>query len=322
MGSELIFEGKKYISASRASKIIGYNSDYIGQLCRKGLLDCRRIGRSWFVSEESLQAHKTTASLTPRGRISIYQKNLNVQNSGSSAGVATMPTVVNPLGINMPELSYRSFHQEAINFLDRKEEVRESSAFARKIVGGVLVVLLLMVFVVPNLISSTSSLSFLSQSNLGGAQISVVGNQISGSISYVKSYRSDFVGSVAYSTHIFSSIGQALDDGISAVVNGAHDRLTRLNSFIAVTGEKFGRSLFWSKQEDEREDRSGFVVVPSAGSPEANAQVKEYVTNNFSDEAEVIPDETGNSGLIKPVFKNQNDQEYLYVMVPVKEDGP
>ncbi len=322
MGSELIFEGKKYISASRASSITGYNSDYIGQLCRKSLLDCRRVGRSWFVSEESLLAHRTTASLTPRGRISIYQKNSEVSNFNSSAGAgaATMSnSITNPLGFGInPELSYKSFHQAAINFLDRKEAKRQTSVFAQRIVGGVLVVVLLLVFVVPNVIGGNQKSNFLSHINLGGVQISAVQNQISGSLVHIKNYRSELVSSVAYTSHVFSSIGMYLDQQISDLVNGTQIRITRVNSFIAVTGQKIGRPFFWS-QQNEKSDESGLVVVPSAGSPDANAHVKAYVENNFSDEAKIVPDETGTSGLIKPVFKNKNDQEYLYVMVPVKD---
>ena len=67
-------------------------------------------------------------------------------------------------------------------------------------------------------------------------------------------------------------------------------------------------------------DRPGIVVLPSANDSGVNDQVKEYVTNSFSDDIEIIEDESGNSGLIRPIFKNESDQEYLYVIVPVKED--
>jgi len=53
-----ILEGKKYISSRRASEISDYDPDYIGQLCRAGKLDCQRVGRAWFITEESLQKHK------------------------------------------------------------------------------------------------------------------------------------------------------------------------------------------------------------------------------------------------------------------------
>src|SRR3989338_4881695 len=61
MKDSLILEGKIYISARRAAKIINYAQDYIGQLCRQGKLDSRMVGRSWFVTEESLLAHREAA---------------------------------------------------------------------------------------------------------------------------------------------------------------------------------------------------------------------------------------------------------------------
>ncbi|HLP44266.1 MAG TPA: hypothetical protein VK145_03245 [Candidatus Nanoarchaeia archaeon] len=320
MGSELIFEGKKYISASRAGSITGYNSDYIGQLCRKNLLDCRRVGRSWFVSEESLLAHKVTASMTPRGRIPIYQKS-DAQVGGSSVavGAATFPQpFAGSFGVH-PELSYRSFHQAAINFLDRREQERLSGQFARRVVGGLLVVVVLMVFVVPNVIGTTGVIGSFSRGNVGGADIAIVGNKVSESIAFAKNYRAELVGTVAYSSHVFTTVGTYLDGVVNNVIEGTYRRLTKINSFIAVTSEKLGQP-FGSSNDDQKADRAGFVVVPSGGD-DVNRQVKEYVENNFSDEAQIIPDASGNSGLIKPVFKNQSDQEYLYVMVPVKEEG-
>ncbi|KKU78013.1 MAG: Serine-rich adhesin, platelet-type, partial [Parcubacteria group bacterium GW2011_GWA2_47_64] len=59
MASELIFDNKKFLPSSAASKASGYSSDYIGQLCRSGKLVCRRVGRGWFVEEESLLSYKT-----------------------------------------------------------------------------------------------------------------------------------------------------------------------------------------------------------------------------------------------------------------------
>ncbi len=71
MKDSFIFEGKKYISSRRASQISDYASDYIGQLCRAGKLDCRMIGRSWFVTEESLYLHKATISREEASRSRI-----------------------------------------------------------------------------------------------------------------------------------------------------------------------------------------------------------------------------------------------------------
>jgi hypothetical protein len=54
---EITVEGKRYLSARRAAQISGYTQDYIGQLCRGKELTAKKIGRSWFVSEESLMDH-------------------------------------------------------------------------------------------------------------------------------------------------------------------------------------------------------------------------------------------------------------------------
>lgn len=56
--SMLSFEGKDYISASRASKLTGYNQDYVGQLARGGKIPSRQIGNRWYVDRDALTAHK------------------------------------------------------------------------------------------------------------------------------------------------------------------------------------------------------------------------------------------------------------------------
>jgi hypothetical protein len=51
-------EGVTYKKASIVAKDFRYTTDYIGQLCRGGKIDCQLVGRAWYVSEESLLAHK------------------------------------------------------------------------------------------------------------------------------------------------------------------------------------------------------------------------------------------------------------------------
>ncbi|MBU6390407.1 hypothetical protein KGQ31_02570, partial [Patescibacteria group bacterium] len=53
-GLLFIFNGKKFISARQAARLTGYASDYVGQLCRAGKVDSKMVGRSWYVSEESI----------------------------------------------------------------------------------------------------------------------------------------------------------------------------------------------------------------------------------------------------------------------------
>lgn len=70
MNGDLFFDGKKFISSKRAAQISGYVNDYIGQLCRDGKLECRMVGRTWYVGFESLIQHKNlnNSSVTKRGK--------------------------------------------------------------------------------------------------------------------------------------------------------------------------------------------------------------------------------------------------------------
>ncbi|MBM3261552.1 hypothetical protein FJY93_03980 [Candidatus Kaiserbacteria bacterium] len=51
-------DGKEYISANRASKITGYNQDYVGQLARAGKVLSKQVGSRWYVDKDNLLNHK------------------------------------------------------------------------------------------------------------------------------------------------------------------------------------------------------------------------------------------------------------------------
>ena len=58
----------------------------------------------------------------------------------------------------------------------------------------------------------------------------------------------------------------------------------------------------------------GLVVIPST---DKNEEVVEKIQNSFSDEVKVeLKDET--SGIITPVFKEGDGENYLYILVPIK----
>lgn len=55
-------DGKAYVSSKRAAQMSQYAQDYIGQLCRKGLIDCRRVNGLWYVTLASLENHKISSA--------------------------------------------------------------------------------------------------------------------------------------------------------------------------------------------------------------------------------------------------------------------
>src|SRR3989344_811092 len=58
MSQGIDFEGRNFISAKDAAKLVGYVPDYVGQLARGGKLEAKMVGRAWFVSRESILKHR------------------------------------------------------------------------------------------------------------------------------------------------------------------------------------------------------------------------------------------------------------------------
>lgn len=111
------FDGKDYISASRASKVTGYNQDYIGQLARKGAILSRQIGNRWYIDREGLLAHKSEkdALLASVQRDSV----------GIGAPAPALPTV-NQEG---PLLVYKADTRDLLPVIPEKavENVKDSA---------------------------------------------------------------------------------------------------------------------------------------------------------------------------------------------------
>jgi hypothetical protein len=61
--NEITIADKIYISSKRAAEITGYAKDYVGQLCREGHVEAKMVGRSWYVYEPSIRAHRFGTSI-------------------------------------------------------------------------------------------------------------------------------------------------------------------------------------------------------------------------------------------------------------------
>ncbi len=249
MKSELVLDGKNYISASRASEITGYNADYISQLCRKSILDSRMVGRSWFVNKDALNNYKQNP--TPSHN--------QPQNFSEEVLVGT------------PQVSFFSQNQEPTSFFESNSKSTDSRKFLNK-VGTVFVAVLLFV-------AAASNIDFL-------------GRTIS-----------DTPTTLSYSANVLQSVGESIQEKTKNALD------------VISLGLEDVRDLF-----AEHKSVKSLVVLPSTEDESLNDEIKNYVKKSFSDEVVVEPDKSGESGLIRPVFRSGDDQEYLYVMVPVIEN--
>lgn len=121
---ELTIAGKRYISARRAAREHRYHSDYIGQLVRAGKVTGQKVGRSWYVEEESLLnyfngegAPAGTAVLEPRPQV---EKKVEEKDS-TPATVEVIEKEKEPMVVPVAE--------EAINTIQEtivEEKIKES----------------------------------------------------------------------------------------------------------------------------------------------------------------------------------------------------
>jgi hypothetical protein len=53
-------DSENYVKATDIARELGYTADYVGQLCRAEKVKAQLVGRSWYVSEDSIRSHKNT----------------------------------------------------------------------------------------------------------------------------------------------------------------------------------------------------------------------------------------------------------------------
>ena len=106
--------GEKYVKASSLARELGYTADYIGQLCRAGKVSAQLVGRSWYVSETSLRAHKKNR----------YRSNKNKTQAALQKDVATAEESTSKK--KLPE-AVVAYHQDDADLMPAIEHVKVQS---------------------------------------------------------------------------------------------------------------------------------------------------------------------------------------------------
>lgn len=77
---------------------------------------------------------------------------------------------------------------------------------------------------------------------------------------------------------------------------------------------------FRGESESARQNEQGVIVMPAEDDEGENRKKIEQLSQSFSDEVEINPNQDGRAGHIKPIFNQPHEQTYLYMMVPIKDD--
>jgi hypothetical protein len=272
MKDALILQDKKYISAKRAAVIFGYSSDYVGQLCREGKIECTMVGRSWFVSEESVLSHKLS-SVDAKVASDDSVKIVSVPIKQDSLPSSTTESMLAP-GITLKDLVADNVVTNSNNDVLAKIELPK-----QKVID-----------VVPdNSIITDKSKKIV---------------EVEGSI------RLDTDSDKTNNKKIFSRRFNTTDIALVLIL-------------LLLSAVLFGRNFIsyfpYSSKDIVATVLNGVVVAPSASTSLENESMKSELRNPFSDEVNVLPDSSGTAGVIVPVFKESKGDDFLYVMVPVKE---
>lgn len=349
MEGEFISEGKTYISASRASKLYGYTADYIGQLCRKAAIECRRVGRVWFVDQESLQKHKDAASVAPRGRIPSSEKIYEQTTDAKEVAYLPLSKAAKISGYSQDYIGQlcrkgvvesrrvgRAWFVSEVSLLKHKEGASVAPRGRIEIYQG------------PAEIEKVAEAAALSDEPVAVSTAAILTQKVLPSHFSVarKAAVGFLVVVILFATHIatqkipaVNSLSKVASDvaenSAASIMSVPEFIFYKISGFFSGTTNKIrlafggqtkpgvvldnGSTQDLGAAANLTSPQAGVAVLPSAGDPTVNEQVKKYVTNSFSDETQIVPDKSGNSGLLKPVFKENKNQEYLYVVVPVKD---
>ncbi len=359
MNSELIFESKKYISSKRASQLSGYNQDYIGQLIRDSKIEARRVGRHWFVSLESLekQFEKTKGKTLPKGKGSEKTQNEEVHKplylegkkfisskeasdfSGYSRDYIgqlvrenklegklvgrlwfiSLPSLENhlekqngkveekvlerPVTAQKPEEKISKYEREIVSSLPQIPQKEKVTQFDRKIS-----------YPVYSQRKIISPFSHLKRVGIGAlvAIVLVLGAQV---VHYnlnkekiAQNSQSILASASVVSTSSFESFALDWYKFINGKFIGVH------KFFAGIFGSN--KFAYVPTKTESKGTPQGVVVVPKDAEGQATI---DRIKDSFSDKVGVTKNADGVTGLITPEFKKVGGDEYLYVLVPVKD---
>lgn len=340
MNSDLYFDGKQYISSSRAAKISGYVNDYIGQLCRDGKLECRMVGRSWYVSLESLISHKESngGNVKSRARKNIPANTIpEILNSESSK--ISLEKVSSRVAIddeafitvsNEGDITTADEIEIPVNiFVEPQRQNQDSNSIFSPVVNdnlnpvsvkftyhntfekkfprlvGLTIAFLFAVSAFGSLVSSNyqTQLAYKEVANSFEEIFSVISNNNYLFASVSKNTRSSFD---SFAVNFYETVNDVLFD-------------TQAQILVLLGREKVpvDTSPHIAQAPQNSSDGQGMVVVPVDEKTNQDAVIAK-IKDSFSDDVQVVPKQDGTSGVITPVFKRATNDNYLYVLVPIK----
>jgi hypothetical protein len=336
MKDSVILEGKIYISAKRAAKIINYAQDYIGQLCRSGKLDCKMIGRSWFVTEESLLAHRADAIDATQERVlkviknndvatketikAVTERKVEVAPAPAAPAAPAETKIISPVAapvVSPIQSTSFKYEVEKTSLLpELKKKVPVAFELPKKVAeyAPAPTITIKRISTPRPVVRASAPAAVLTvDSTHNFATTAIIVLVALGGFFFTLSLASLNNKSLSYGND--ASVSSAAQELVGEILKSLG--LRGRSPTVAVDRGPAEVKTVAAPTETAGE-LNGIGIFP-ASTPEADELAKQKIMNAFSDEVLISPDQSGRAGVITPVFKKTNGTDFVYVMVPVQE---
>jgi hypothetical protein len=277
MEDDIIMDGKTYLTASEAARLTGYTNDYIGQLCRAGKVEGKIVGRTRYVCRESLETYDEKSKASVRA-------------GRRRSGYAPKHSIIDI------ETATRSCMPSVCLVGESVASIRSDVTHTARAFHGVSFFVGVALLIIGGMMMSGLNVRedmFVHER----LPLSVYTDSLAANGAAIPEVARAYIEFGVWSAYRFLSVlGGTVADGVD------HGVLAFENVLSWFSGDK---------------TRHGMVVVPTTGSEKENTALESRIRDSFSDEVSVLIDETGNAGVITPVFRSGKEDEYLFVMVPL-----
>ena len=334
MKDSMIIQGFEYISSSRAAEITKYSNDYIGQLCRKGKVSARMIGRTWFVDKQSLLKHQEEADISKHlnGKNLVLSGGISnaIKSAPAPSAKSTVSTAVSNPSAKLSELpaigTYAADDGPFMPVIDKQPAVpvppispatvQEDPIHSAMRIG--------LPIDAPVVAGSSQKMradasAFLTRRTVFAAIAAVMLVAVaSGSVALFDSNPSLARNNdpLASAYDAVEAVGAFLHNAyVATLALFGHGSALTLN--VPSSTPAVGAPS--SAPSENPSLGQGMAVLPSSGSSDVDAAAKQQVQDSFSDQVNVSADKSGTAGVITPVFKDTAGKNFMYVLVPVKK---
>lgn len=139
--NSIVLDGVTYVKVKDIAKKYHYTTDYVGQLCRSGKINCHLVGRSWYVSEDSLNVHKNSGSKKNRQDEIVLNSNVYLGNSGDAEPVEVRPFVTKKIARSLQPVKhfvhnslpkFSTYSHDNVDLLPRSNAINTKSEIVVK----------------------------------------------------------------------------------------------------------------------------------------------------------------------------------------------